>query len=118
MGRDQRHPDCAPLDASLTMVSAEFPLLTKENNRQSSPADEAYNCIAWAVGVTDSDIIAETESTSTEKATGGRRLSPCEAFVPVTDAARASLTARAPPRSGPGSATNRYRRNRFAHRLQ
>src|SRR5688500_3985810 len=27
-----------------------FPLLTKDNHRQTSPFDAGYNCIAWAAG--------------------------------------------------------------------
>lgn len=31
-------------------AGAEFPRLTPDNHRETSPRDKAYNCIAWAVG--------------------------------------------------------------------
>ena len=31
-------------------ASAEFPRLTPDNHRETSPADVGYNCIAWATG--------------------------------------------------------------------
>jgi len=32
------------------IVSDDFPRLTPENHRITSPADPEYNCIAWSAG--------------------------------------------------------------------
>jgi hypothetical protein len=37
----------------MMFLKSDFPLLTNENHRITSPADTAYNCVAWSVGDTE-----------------------------------------------------------------